>query len=106
MSDEIDPASGVEPERRVKERRKASRRRSDRGKSGKLPVAAASPAAPEAPGGAAAFTAQLIGQEGVRRGLRGGLPVLEQARSAYLETEWRGPADRRRRAGKAAKTEV
>ena len=106
MSDEIDPASGLEPERRAKERRRANRRRGDRSKSGKLPVAAAPPAAPETPGGAAAFTAQLIGQEGVKRGLRGGPPVLEQARSAYLETEWRGPADRRRRAGKAAKTEV
>jgi hypothetical protein len=47
-----------------------------------------------------------MGQDGVRRGLKGGLPVLEQARSAYLEAEWRGPHDRRMPAGVLRKTEV
>ncbi len=55
---------------------------------------------------AAAFSAQIMGQDGVRRGLKGGLPVLEQARSAYLEAEWRGPHDRRMPAGVLRKTEV
>jgi hypothetical protein len=102
MSDPINPSAGAEPERRVKERRRGDRRR----KSAKPPVQAAAPAAPEDLGGGAAFAAQVMGQDGVRRGLRGGPPVLKQARSAYLEAEWTGPADRRRRAGKTAKTDV
>ena len=108
MSDPIDPAQGVADERREKERRRADRRRADRrkGKSSKLPVPGAAPAASRDGAGAAAFTAQLIGQDGQKRGLRGGPPVLEHARSAYLEAEWAGPGDRRRRAGKTAKTDV
>lgn len=39
--------------------------------------------------------AQLLGQEGAKRGLKGGAPVLEAAREAYLEAEWSGGADRR-----------
>lgn len=42
-----------------------------------------------------AFQAQVLGQDGQKRGLRGGKPVLDAARSAYLETEWRGEYDRR-----------
>jgi hypothetical protein len=34
--------------------------------------------------GAAAFVAQQMGQSGQKRGLRGGPPVLDAARSAYL----------------------
>ncbi len=54
----------------------------------------------------AAFEAQRLGQGGARRGLRGGLPVLAEARSAYLRTEWSGPADRRPTPGAALKAEV
>ncbi len=54
----------------------------------------------------ATFTAQMIGQTGVRRGLKGGPPVLKQARSAYLETEFSGPNDRRPPAGLLRKTEI
>jgi hypothetical protein len=43
--------------------------------------------------------AQLWGQPGARRGLKGGAPVLDAARSAYLTAEWSGPADRRPPAG-------
>jgi hypothetical protein len=89
------------------DRRKTQRRRTDRRtgerRGAKLPVAAA-PAASD--GGGSAFAAQLMGQEGVKRGLRGGPPVLEQARSAYLEAEWMGPSDRRSRPGRSAKTDV
>ena len=46
-----------------------------------------------------AYTAQLLGQDGARRGLRGGRPVLDQAHSAYLGSEWSGSADRRRPLG-------
>jgi hypothetical protein len=88
------------------DRRKTQRRRTDRctgeRRGAKLPVAAP-PAGGEA---GSAFAAQLMGQEGVKRGLRGGPPVLEQARSAYLEAEWMGQSDRRRRPGRSAKTDV
>jgi hypothetical protein len=52
------------------------------------------------------FTAQMMGQTGGRRGLKGGPPVLKQARSAYLETEFSGPNDRRPPAGLLRKTEI
>ena len=47
----------------------------------------------------AGFAAQLLCSGGHRRGLKGGAPVLAQARSAYLRTEWAGRADRRPPAG-------
>jgi hypothetical protein len=53
-----------------------------------------------------ALDAQILGQDGVKRGLRGGKPVLDQARSAYLETEYSGAADRRPRRGMITKTEL
>ena len=75
-----------------------------------LPVVVAAPGDPPPPEptrtAAAAYAAQLLGQSGQRRGLKGGAPVLDSARSAYLGTEWSGPADRRSRKGKAAKTEI
>jgi hypothetical protein len=50
--------------------------------------------------------AQILGQDGVKRGLKGGQPVLDQARTAYLETKYSGPADRRPRRGLITKTEL
>jgi hypothetical protein len=44
---------------------------------------------------ATAIDAQVEGQTGQRRGLRGGQPVLSAARAAYLDAEWRGHDDRR-----------
>lgn len=55
---------------------------------------------------AGAFDAQLIGQTGQKRGLRGGQPVLDHARSAYLGAEWSGPADRRPPKGLLTRTKV
>jgi hypothetical protein len=54
----------------------------------------------------AAFAAQLLGQGGQKRGLRGGQETLDKARHAYLETEWSGRNDRRPRAGRITKTEI
>ena len=105
MSEPIDPVPGVAKERRETQRRRADRRKSERRKA-KLPAVVATPAIDPDAAAAAAFAAQLIGQEGQKRGLKGGTPVLEQARTAYLEAEWLGPADRRRRSGKSAKTDV
>ena len=54
----------------------------------------------------AVYAAQLLGQDGRRRGLKGGQPVLEAARSAYLEAEFAGPGDRRLPAGLLRRTAV
>lgn len=54
----------------------------------------------------AAFAAHLYGQTGQRRGLKGGQPVLDAARAAYLEAEYSGPADRRPPKGLLKKTEI
>lgn len=62
-----------------------------------------------APGKAAAdpaFSAQLLGQDGQKRGLRGGAPVLNAARSTYLGNEYSGDADRRPRKGGAKVEDV
>ena len=68
------------------------------------------PAAKPPPAGdrdaAAAFAAQLIGQDGQKRGLRAGPLHIEAARGAYNKVEWSGSKDRRARAGRTAKTEV
>lgn len=48
----------------------------------------------------------MIAQEARVRGLRGGPKVLQAARSAYLETEWSGPNDRRAHTGQIAKKDV
>lgn len=52
------------------------------------------------------FDAQLLGQPGQKRGLRGGQEVLDHARSAYLETEYSGPDDRRPPKGLLKKKEI
>ena len=53
-----------------------------------------------------AFSAQLLGQTGGRKGLRGGPPVLNAARSGYLGTEYSGQNERRPAPGKTTKTEI
>jgi hypothetical protein len=55
--------------------------------------------------GQAAFAAQLLGQPGVKRGLKAP-GTVETARSAYLETEYSGPADRRPPKGLIKKTAI
>jgi len=48
----------------------------------------------------------MFGQSGQRRGLKGGPPVLDAARSAYLGTEHSGAAERRPLPGKAKDTDI
>ncbi len=55
---------------------------------------------------ASVFSAQLMGQDGQKRGLRGGAQVIDAAHNAYATTEWSGPVDRRSRKGGVKKTEV
>ncbi len=67
---------------------------------------ATAPVATSTLSGASAFSAQMIGQSTRRRGLKAGPPILQEAKSAYLETEFSGPRDRRTRAGRVARTDV
>ena len=52
-----------------------------------------------------AFSAQVLGAGGARRGLKGGPPVLAAARCAYLQAQWSG-ADRRTTAGTLTRARV
>lgn len=54
----------------------------------------------------APFAAQLLGQPGIKRGLRGGPETLDAARSTYLGNEFSGPNDRRPPLGRITKTEI
>ncbi len=115
MTSPIDPPRRVTPDRRSRDRRTVDRRGVAPAEAPSapsqlpaiVPGSVSAPPAPEPPPvGDAAFAAQLLGQGGQKRGLRGGTVVLEQARSAYLEAEWSGPTDRRKPAGRNTKTEL
>jgi hypothetical protein len=54
----------------------------------------------------AAFAAQVLGQPGKKRGLRGGPEVLDNARNTYLSREYSGARDRRPSMGLTKKTEI
>jgi hypothetical protein len=54
----------------------------------------------------AAFAAQLIGQDGQKRGLRAGPELIGAAKTSYNRTEWSGAKDRRAPKGGRAKTEI
>ena len=79
-----------------------------------LPVATTSPPAdaPRAAPGArprragSDYAAHVLGQDGRKRGLRGGPEVLDAAREAALRTEYSGPNDRRPKPGLVKRTEV
>jgi hypothetical protein len=106
MSEPVDPIRDP-TERRLLQRRAGDRRRSS---PGTALILAPSPTAPEPedsePLAEAAFTAQVLGQNGQKRGLKAGQPALEQARSAYLEAEYSGRTDRRPTPGRVTKTEI
>lgn len=114
MSEPIDPARPVNAERR-----RTARRHVDpppppsiEGERVNFPavIAAQSPSpgepSPARAEGPAIYAAQIMGQDGQKRGLRGGAPVLNQARSAYLATEYSGPSDRRPSRGRVTRTEI
>ena len=52
------------------------------------------------------FAAQMLGGSGQGRGLKGGAPVLQAARRAYLRTEWSGRGDRRALLGALGVTHI
>lgn len=103
--------SPIDPIRRANQAKRVGR-----SKGGRAPVEDRSvpaiyetpqpPAPSQAAGAPAVFAAQVLGQEGQRRGLRGGRETLDAARTVYNQTEYSGAADRRARKGGAAKTEV
>lgn len=110
MTDAVDP---VRPfERRQTRRRVEDMSRPAHADGGtNLPVVietahAEEIADPSPAQGYSVFTAQMYGQTGQKRGLRGGQPVIDQARAAYLETEYSGPDDRRPPKGLLKKTEI
>lgn len=51
----------------------------------------------------AAFAAQLMGQDGAKRGLRAGPELFDVARVTYNRTEWSGSKDRRTPKGAKAR---
>ncbi len=118
MSDRIGAIGGPERiERREGERRERERRARPPSRD-LVPLDAPEPQAqaqdrparaavqPAIEPGPAAFVAQQMGQSGQKRGLRGGPPVLDAARSAYLGAEYSGAAERRPITGKATKTDI
>ncbi|RYG17393.1 MAG: hypothetical protein EON96_06860 [Caulobacteraceae bacterium] len=115
MSDGVRPVGPVERrERRAADRREAERRAASASRAlvpTAFPVEPAEPPARPAPtppsdGSAAVFAAQMMGQSGQRRGLKGGPPVLDAARAAYLGTEHSGVAERRPRPGRTEDTDI
>lgn len=121
MTDEIRPIGALGPldDAVVDDRREGDRRRRERRRARALVPTevetseeAADPAADSAkpavvpPPPPAAFAAQVLGQAGQKRGLKGGAPVLDAARTTYLGREYSGRHDRRPSPGRARKTEI
>ncbi|MNR01298.1 hypothetical protein D3C85_1170980 [compost metagenome] len=120
MTDGVRPIGPLEgpmaQERREGDRRERDRRataRAEEASRAVVPAAervdhAASPAKPAVSPLAppALFAAQVLGQKGQKRGLKGGPAVLDAARSTYLGAEYSGKHDRRPRVGKAKQTEI
>ena len=119
MTDGVRPVGPLEgptvQERREGDRRGRDRRAAKAEAEGRALVPAgervdhaATPAKPAVspPAPPALFAAQILGQKGQKRGLKGGPPVLDAARSTYLGAEYSGKRDRRPRVGKARQTEI
>src|SRR5690606_34359069 len=111
----VGPVQPRGPQRRTGDRRQGDERREDEPRPARALVPADEPSvqAPEQPAAAApspvqpsAFAAQMIGQSGVKKGLKGGPPVLDAARGSYLGTEYSGPSDRRPKPGETTRTDV
>ncbi|HEX8471077.1 MAG TPA: hypothetical protein VF633_08195 [Brevundimonas sp.] len=134
MTDRITPVSAVTGgtatpgvtrvgDRRGSERRSAERRAKDEAKKQVstsrelVPVGKvvdndpAGPAARKTPRtraemAAAAFAAQMLGQGGQRNGIKGGPPVMDNARSTYLGAQYSGEHERRPPVGTNTRKDV
>ena len=106
MSSPIDP---IRRSARLRRMRQAAERVEEAAQAERagLPAPAGAPYTPPSePAGGAAFDAQLMGQSGEKRGLRGGAPVIDSAQANYNRVEWSGSKDRRARKGRIADTEI
>ena len=119
MTGPVRPVGPVEPrgpQRRTGDRRQGDERREGEPRPARAlvpsdappepadePAPAPTPPNPVQP---SVFAAQMIGQTGARKGLKGGPPVLDAARSTYLGNAYSGAAERRPRPGKASDTDV
>lgn len=109
-------SSPIDPIRRAAQARRARKAKADGVKGERkaeasflpVPVGAARTVPPPSgePKGGAVFTAQLIGQDGEKRGLRAGATAIDKAKDSYNKTEWSGAKDRRARKGGVTKTDV
>ena len=110
MPGPIDPIQRASAARRAHRQARGADAAHEAEEVANLPVPVAEAGDPPPPEStrtaAAAYAAQLLGQTGQRRGLKGGTPVLDNARSAYLGTEGSGRADRRGPKGKVTKTDI
>lgn len=117
MSDDVRPISAVQPRERRSSQRRGEERRAEAMQARRevVPVeplvdhepSPARPApTPPVDASPAAFAAQLLGQSGQKRGLKGGPPVLGAARNTYLGAEYSGQSERRPQPGKATDTDI
>lgn len=118
MTDPVDPLRPVAPGATgADDRRNDDRRQQDRRLTGRMLVPTeepepepemprAEPPGTTDPAGSTGFAAQLMGQGGARRGIKGGGPVLESARKTYLGAEYSGQNDRRPPAGKVSDKDI
>lgn len=110
MTSPIDPLRRAAKTRRTRRAGAHAAHEAGEAAGANLPVPIDTVAEPMAPepvvDGHTVFTAQLLGQDGVRRGLRAGPSVIDTANASYNRAEWSGSKDRRARAGRTAKTEI
>ncbi len=115
MTDGVRPVGPVVGrDRRDGDRREAERRAGSTSRElGPVLSATDTPPDPATPAAsnppldpAAAFAAQIMGQTGQRKGLKGGPPVLGAARATYLGAEYTGEKNRRPPAGVIKKTDL
>ena len=121
MTGPVRPVGPVEPrgpQRRTGDRRQGDERREGEPRPPRALVPSGEPFAPDSepapkptpappnPVQPSVFAAQMIGQTGARKGLKGGPPVLDAARGSYLGTEYSGAGDRRPKPGKTTRTDI
>ena len=116
MTDPVDPIQPISPRATgADDRRQDDRRNRDRRLDGRMLVPAqesepepsrADPPGTTDPAGSTGFAAQMMGQGGDKRGLKGGASVLSSARKSYLGAEYSGNSDRRPPSGKVSDKDV
>ena len=111
MTSPIDPIRRAAQLRRVRKASEAARRsEAHEAEAPNLPVPVDAPRTvhePEPPAPAAAvFAAQLLGQDGQKRGLKAGPEAIDTAQTSYNRAEWSGAKDRRAPKGAKAKTKI